>query len=108
LALKKASVARQDLRTDLLAIGRAGIAAVDAARLVEQALRLAPLAQGRPSSDISILAAGKAAVPMASAATKVLGDRVRQGLIVGILPAGTSAGSGLPFPMIIGGHPTPT
>jgi len=45
---------------------------------------------------------------MASAAKQVLGDRIRQGLIVGVVPAGTSPDSGLPFPMIIGGHPTPT
>jgi glycerate-2-kinase len=45
---------------------------------------------------------------MAVAACRVLGDRVRQGLIVGVLPAGTSTPDGLPLPMIVGGHPTPT
>ena len=45
---------------------------------------------------------------MAAAARRVLGDRVRQGLIVGALPAGASATDSLPFPMIAGGHPTPT
>jgi glycerate 2-kinase len=44
---------------------------------------------------------------MASTASRVLGDRVREGLIVGVLPAGI-APDGLPFPMIVGGHPTPT
>jgi len=56
---------------------------------------------------ISVIAAGKAAVPMAIAAKRVFGARARRGLIVG-LPAGSSSGEGLPFPMIIGGHPTPT
>jgi hydroxypyruvate reductase len=45
---------------------------------------------------------------MAMAAKRLFGDRIRQGLIVGVLPAGTSPAGGLPFPMIIGGHPTPT
>jgi glycerate 2-kinase len=45
---------------------------------------------------------------MAAAASRVLGNRVRQGLIVGVLPAGMSAADSLPFPMIVGGHPTPT
>ena len=44
---------------------------------------------------------------MAIAAKRLLGDRIRRGLIVGVLPSGTSA-DGLPFPMIVGGHPTPT
>jgi hydroxypyruvate reductase len=45
---------------------------------------------------------------MALAASRVFGDRVRQGLIVGVLPAGMPTTDGLPFPMIVGGHPTPT
>ena len=44
---------------------------------------------------------------MAVAAQQTLGDRIRRGLIVGVLPAGVSS-AGLPFPLIIGGHPTPT
>ena len=44
---------------------------------------------------------------MARAAARVLGDRIREGLIVGVLPAG-AATADLPFPMIAGGHPTPT
>jgi len=57
---------------------------------------------------VRLIAAGKAAVPMAVAASRVLGDRIRQGLIVGVLPEGISTADGLPFPMIVGGHPTPT
>ena len=45
---------------------------------------------------------------MAVAAKRLFGDRIRRGLIVGVLPAGTSSTDGLPFPMVIGGHPTPT
>ena len=45
---------------------------------------------------------------MAIAAKRLLGDRIRRGLIVGVLPAGTPSVDGLPFPMIVGGHPTPT
>jgi len=41
---------------------------------------------------------------MATAATRLFGDRIRRGLIVGVAPAM----SGLPFPMVAGGHPTPT
>ena len=45
---------------------------------------------------------------MAIAASRVFGDRVREGVIVGVLPAGRSTGQGLPLPMVVGGHPTPT
>jgi glycerate 2-kinase len=41
---------------------------------------------------------------MALAASRVFGARVRRGLIVGVPPLP----SVLPFPMIVGGHPTPT
>ena len=61
-----------------------------------------------PDAAVSIIAAGKAAVPMAIAAKRVFGDRARRGLIVGVLPAGSASKEGLPFPLIIGGHPTPT
>ncbi|HUK33365.1 MAG TPA: glycerate-2-kinase family protein, partial [Vicinamibacterales bacterium] len=79
----------------------AGIAAVDAGRLVERALA----AGGSPTAAVRVVAAGKAAVPMAIAARRVFGDRVREGLIVG--PGGVSRPD-LPFPMVAGGHPTPT
>ena len=38
---------------------------------------------------------------MAVSAAQVLGDRVRRGLIVGVMPAGASATTVLPFPMIV-------
>jgi hydroxypyruvate reductase len=44
---------------------------------------------------------------MAMAAARLFGDRIRRGLIVGVLPTGTSRGH-LPFPMIVGGHPAPS
>ena len=44
---------------------------------------------------------------MAMAAKRSLGEKVRRGLIVGVLPAGAKDGDVL-FPMIAGGHPTPT
>ena len=45
---------------------------------------------------------------MAVAAKRLFGDRIRRGLIVGVLPAGVSGTDGLPFPMVVAGHPTPT
>ena len=54
-----------------------------------------------------LLAVGKAAVPMAAAAKRSLGDGIRRGLIIGVPPAGVASGT-VPFPLIAGGHPTPT
>ena len=85
-------------------MARAGIAAVDAGRLVERAVASA----GAPHGAVRVIAAGKAAVPMAVAAKRLFGERIRQGLIVGVLPEGTESTDGLPFPMVIAGHPTPT
>jgi hydroxypyruvate reductase len=45
---------------------------------------------------------------MAVSAAQAFGDRVRRGLIVGVMPAGASATTVLPFPSIAAGHPTPT
>jgi glycerate 2-kinase len=45
---------------------------------------------------------------MAAAARRLFGDRIRRGLIVGVVPAGELSVEGLPFPMVVGGHPTPT
>jgi glycerate-2-kinase len=61
-----------------------------------------------PDGAVILIAAGKAAVPMAIAARRLLGDRIRRGLIVGLPPSGALSVDGLPFPMIVGGHPTPT
>jgi glycerate 2-kinase len=75
---------------------------VDAARLVERALALSPSVKG----PMRVVAAGKAAVPMARAARGLFGNRIRAGLIVGVEPV-TNAESG-GFHVVVGGHPTPS
>jgi hydroxypyruvate reductase len=85
-----------DLRTDLLAIVRAGIRAVDAAELTRQAL-----ADVRGGAFRSI-AAGKAALPMAKGAASVLKGRLKAGLVVA--PTAERFGT---FESIAGGHPVP-
>jgi glycerate 2-kinase len=86
------------LRTDALAIVRAGIAAVDAGRLTERALASQPL------NPVVVIAAGKAAGAMARAAHRVVGTSIRTGLIVS-----PETVAPLPrFTSIIGGHPVPT
>ena len=92
------------LKSDLTAIIRAGIAAVDAARLVERAM-----ASARPGSwgPMRVIAAGKAAVPMARAARELFGDRIQAALIVGVERA-ADAEQPLGFQVIVGGHPTPS
>jgi glycerate 2-kinase len=54
--------------------------------------------------DYRIIAAGKAAPAMASAAARHLGSRVRAGLVV----ASTAAPVPEAFELIVGGHPIPT
>jgi glycerate-2-kinase len=78
---------------------RAGIAAVDAARLFERAVS-APGAV--PAGPLRLISAGKAAVPMAIEAHRLFGDRIRTGLVVGVERAD------VPFETIAGGHPMPT
>jgi hydroxypyruvate reductase len=74
---------------------------VDAARLVERAVVALPLA-----GPVRVVAAGKAAVPMARAARALFGDRIRAGLIVGVEPLATAETGG--FEVVVGGHPTPS
>ena len=90
------------LRQDLIAIVRAGIAAVDAGRLVEQA---ASAPNAVPVGPLRVIAAGKAAVPMARAAHDLFGPRIRAGLVIGPPGAG---GADVPFELVVGGHPMPT
>jgi len=85
-----------DLRTDLLAIVRAGIRAVDAAELTRQALA------DIKGDAFRCIAAGKAALPMAKGAASVLKGRLKAGLIVA--PTAERFGS---FEAIAGGHPVP-
>jgi len=61
-----------------------------------------------PEGPVSVIAVGKAAVPMAAAATRVFGDRIRRGLIIGVAPGGAVGTERPPFPLVTGGHPTPT
>jgi glycerate-2-kinase len=76
---------------------------VDAGRLVERAVATRADASG----PVRVIAAGKAALPMASAARRLFGERVRGGLIVGVEPeTGTQHAGG--WSVIVGGHPTPT
>jgi glycerate 2-kinase len=61
-----------------------------------------------PDGPVRVIAAGKAAVPMAGAADRIFGTRIRQGLIVGVGPAAELATGSNPFEVIVGGHPMPT
>ena len=76
---------------------------MDAARLVERAVAAAGFAVRGP---MCVVAAGKAATPMARAARELFGDRIRKGLIVGVEPADGKYSHG--FDVVVGGHPTPT
>ena len=101
-----------DVRSDALAIFRAGVAAVEPRRAVQRALRL----DGRtlhaddhvipvpPGGRVWIVGAGKAAVPMAAAAEVALGDLVAGGAVV------TKTGHGGPLhqvQVLEAGHPLP-
>jgi glycerate 2-kinase len=57
-----------------------------------------------PHYDCRVIAAGKAAPAMATAAARRLGTRIRAGLVIGVAPEAVPAG----FESIIGGHPLPT
>jgi glycerate 2-kinase len=76
---------------------------VDAARLVERAVASARPGSRRP---MRVIAAGKAAVPMARAARDLFGDLIQAGLVVGVEPAADLEQRG--FQVIVGGHPTPS
>jgi glycerate 2-kinase len=104
------------LRRDAGSIAGAALAAVEPERLVRQALVAAdPFPDAR---SIIVLAAGKAAVPMARAALERLGGLVLRAVIVapetgavsaGIAPPpGRGAGGGAAIELYAGGHPEPT
>ncbi|MBI3494122.1 MAG: DUF4147 domain-containing protein [Acidobacteria bacterium] len=71
---------------------------------MERALAADAVPGGRLAPLVRIVAAGKAAPEMASAATRRLGSTVRGGLVVGATPAPVP--DGLAF--VLGGHPVPT
>jgi glycerate 2-kinase len=58
-----------------------------------------------PAGPLRVIAAGKAAVPMARAAHGLFGPRIRTGLVIGPPGAG---GADVPFELVVGGHPMPT
>jgi hydroxypyruvate reductase len=89
---------------------RAALAAVDPEVLVARAigddLRRPAHAAGRAEDPrgFTVIAAGKAAVGMATGAARSLGPRVRRGLVV--RPGDAPAPAG--FDAVTGGHPSPT
>ncbi len=97
-----AARATSDLRRDLDAIVAAGIASVDPGRLLEQAL--AHDTTVRNATTIRVLAVGKAAAGMATAAARLLGARIVEAVAI----APSTAGIPAPFEAIAGGHPHPT
>jgi hydroxypyruvate reductase len=102
----------RDLRSDALAIFRAGVAAVEPRRAVQRSLRLSDRTLHANGAAIRvadggrvwIVGAGKAAVPMAAAAEVALGDLVADGAVV------TRTGYGGPLHrvrVLEAGHPVP-
>lgn len=88
------------VRSDAVRCALAGIAAVDPARLVEEAL-----AGHRFGPRVSLFAAGKAAAAMAGAASDVLGPFLRRGIVIAPSPVSIA---GAPIVAYRGGHPIPT
>jgi glycerate 2-kinase len=109
-------VAFVTVESDLSAILRGGLEAVDPARRVAEALAddpwsatwAADIAHGRGRT--MLVAVGKAALGMARGAVAVLGDALDEGVI--LTPEGSDEphGSGLPpaLEVRVGGHPLPT
>ena len=89
------------LRGDLKAIVGAGLEAVHPGRLVERAVQA-----DRWAADaiLKLIAVGKAAPLMATAALPLLGKRLVAGLVVSGRPFQVPA----PLEAIVGGHPMPT
>lgn len=95
------------VRADLEAIWRAGVAACDPAAAVQRYLQLSlgdliVAGESLPfSGRLVVIAAGKAAPAMAEAAAVVLGDRVWRQLVVAKDPGRCS------WPVRLAGHPRP-
>ena len=90
-------------RNELLSIFNAGVAAVNGRTVVASYLEQHP-----PQRELSLVALGKAAGAMALGALDVLGDAVRDGLVIskpGHLDRATLAARGLQA--LEGGHPIP-
>lgn len=92
----------QKLREDALAGLMAGVRAVEPGYLVRGAL------EDFPDSSVRLLAIGKGALAMASAACDVLQQRIVNGLVV--TPHGVNNEHSLPsrVEVLYGGHPIPT
>ena len=87
------------LREDALGIIRAAIAAADPGANTERAVRGLAL-----TGPVTAFAIGKAAAPMAAAAERALGDRLRNGFL--ITKYGHAAGFSSPrFEVLEAGHP---
>ena len=100
------------MRATIMAIGRAAIAAVDPATAVRETVALARggIQIGRlhvPDADaqrVIVLGAGKASPRMAAALVEILGDRVRDGLVVTKDGYASPAGQ---VEIVEAGHPVP-
>lgn len=87
------------IRRDAVTCALAGIAAVDPGDLVRSALD-----RHRVAGDVSLIAVGKAAGSMASAALGVLGPSVRRGVVISPDPVTIDANG---IACFVGGHPIP-
>jgi glycerate 2-kinase len=87
------------IRRDAVTCALAGIAAVDPGDLVRSALD-----RHRVDGDVSLIAVGKAAGSMASAALGVIGPSVRRGVIISPDPVTIDANA---IACFVGGHPIP-
>jgi glycerate 2-kinase len=87
------------IRRDAVTCALAGIAAVDPGDLVRRAL-----AQIHLEGNVTLVAAGKAAGSMASAAIVALAGTVRSGVVISPDPTATSHDRIMSF---VGGHPVP-
>ncbi|HMV47621.1 MAG TPA: DUF4147 domain-containing protein [Blastocatellia bacterium] len=100
-----------ELREAALTIFHRTLAAIDVETVVSSHLRLDgdQLTVGDETCNLSnfsrllVIAVGKASVPMARAAEKVLGERITDGLIV----SNAVIGSLPQLPVLLGGHPLP-
>ncbi len=92
----------KDIRRDAVTCALAGIAAVDPGDLVRRALEQHPVT-GAIQGNVTIVAVGKAAGPMAAAALTILGSAVRGGVLIAPDSVQTSGS----LDCFVGGHPVP-
>ncbi len=99
------------LREAALTIFQRTLAAIDAEAVVASHLQLDgnQLVAGNETIDLDkisrllVIAIGKASVPMARAAERILGDRITDGVVV----SNAVIGSLPQLPVLLGGHPLP-